>query len=176
MAATQTPRRPYLVRAMHEWMTANNQTPHLVVDAAAPQPQRFPGAFVRDGRITLNVSWQATQGLKLGNEWIEFSARFGGVSQHVRVPVASVLGIYARETGQGMLFQDEGEAPPPAAGAGDSRQPAEAARHQVSQGAFVASASGIRRFGGRPLAACEEPEMPSARGHPATSPRGAQKG
>ena len=115
MAATHTPRRPYLVRAMHEWMTANNQTPHLVVDASS-EAAAVPRAFVRDGRITLNVSWQATQGLKLGNEWIEFSARFGGVSQHVRVPVASVLGIYARETGQGMLFQDEGETPPPAAG------------------------------------------------------------
>ena len=97
---------------MHEWMTANNQTPHLVVDAGSPAAE-VPRAFVRDGRITLNVSWQATQGLKLGNEWIEFSARFGGVAQHVRIPVASVLGIYARETGQGMLFQDEGETPPP---------------------------------------------------------------
>ena len=112
MAAAHDPRRPYLVRAMHEWMTANNQTPHLVVDASA-ETAEVPRAFVRDGRITLNVSWQATQGLKLGNDWIEFSARFGGVSQQVRVPVASVLGIYARETGQGMLFQDEGEAPPP---------------------------------------------------------------
>ena len=119
MGAPQTPRRPYLVRAMHEWMTANNQTPHLVVDAAS-QAAEVPRAYVRDGRITLNVSWQATQGLKLGNEWIEFSARFGGVAQHVRIPVTSVLGIYARETGQGMLFQDEGEAPPPAAGNGDS--------------------------------------------------------
>ena len=117
MGAPQTPRRPYLVRAMHEWMTANNQTPHLVVDAAS-QAAEVPRAYVRDGRITLNVSWQATQGLKLGNEWIEFSARFGGVAQQVRIPVASVLGIYARETGQGMLFQDEGEAPPPAAGNG----------------------------------------------------------
>lgn len=114
MAAAQTPRRPYLVRAMHEWMTANAQTPHLVVDAASPVAE-VPRAYVRDGRITLNVSWQATQGLKLGNEWIEFSARFGGVAQHVKIPVASVLGIYARETGQGMLFQDEGETPPPAA-------------------------------------------------------------
>jgi stringent starvation protein B len=123
MAAAQTPRRPYLVRAMHEWMTANNQTPHLVVDAANPAAE-VPRAYVRDGRITLNVSWQATQGLKLGNEWIEFSARFGGVAQYVRVPVAAVLGIYARETGQGMLFQDEGETTPPPAdgtgGAGDA--------------------------------------------------------
>ena len=84
------------------------------------RPPKCRARYVRDGRITLNVSWQATQGLKLGNEWIEFSARFGGVSQQVRIPVTSVLGIYARETGQGMLFQDEGEAPPPAAGSGDT--------------------------------------------------------
>lgn len=114
MAATQTSRRPYLVRAMHEWMTDNGQTPHLVVDAGVAGTE-VPKAHVRDGRITLNVSWQATQGLKLGNEWIEFAARFGGVPQQVRVPLAAVLGIYARETGQGMLFQDDGDAPPPAA-------------------------------------------------------------
>ena len=114
MATAPTPRRPYLVRAMHEWMTANNQTPHLVVDAASPAAE-VPRAYVRDGRITLNVSWQATQGLKLGNEWIEFSARFGGVSQHVRIPVVSVLGIYARETGQGMIFSEADTPPQPPA-------------------------------------------------------------
>jgi stringent starvation protein B len=114
MAAQQTSRRPYLVRAMHEWMTENSQTPHLVVDAGVTGTD-VPKSFVRDGRITLNVGWQATQGLKLGNEWIEFSARFGGVPQNVRVPVAAVLGIYARETGQGMLFQDETDATPPPA-------------------------------------------------------------
>jgi stringent starvation protein B len=97
---------------MHEWMTDNGQTPHLVVDAGVAGTE-VPKSFVRDGRITLNVGWQATQGLKLGNEWIEFSARFGGVPHNVRVPVAAVLGIYARETGQGMLFQDETDATPP---------------------------------------------------------------
>jgi stringent starvation protein B len=112
MAEQQTSRRPYLVRAMHEWMTDNGQTPHLVVDAGIAGTE-VPKSFVRDGRITLNVGWQATQGLKLGNEWIEFAARFGGVPQNVRVPVAAVLGIYARETGQGMLFQDETDATPP---------------------------------------------------------------
>jgi len=112
MAAQQSSRRPYLVRAMHEWMTDNGQTPHLVVDAGVAGTE-VPKAYVRDGRITLNVGWQATQSLKLGNEWIEFSARFGGVPQQVRVPIAAVLGIYARETGQGMLFQDDGDAPPP---------------------------------------------------------------
>jgi stringent starvation protein B len=123
MAAQQTSRRPYLVRAMHEWMTANNQTPHLVVDAVIAGSE-LPKAYVRDGRITLNVSWQATVGLKLGNDWIEFNARFGGVPQQVRVPVAAVLGIYARETGQGMLFQDDNDpttpTPPTAPGSDDS--------------------------------------------------------
>jgi stringent starvation protein B len=70
------------------------------------------------------VSWQATVGLKLGNDWIEFNARFGGVPQQVRVPVAAVLGIYARETGQGMLFQDDNDpttpTPPTAPGSDDS--------------------------------------------------------
>ena len=119
MAAPQTSRRPYLVRAMHEWMTANNQTPHLVVDAGINGAE-VPKAYVRDGRITLNVSWQATQALKLGNDWVEFTARFGGVPQQVRVPIAAVLGIYARETGQGMLFQDEGDSPPPVPGPDDT--------------------------------------------------------
>ena len=117
MAAQQTSRRPYLVRAMHEWMTDNGQTPHLVVDAGVAGTE-VPKAFVRDGRITLNVGWQATQGLKLGNEWIEFKARFGGVSRAIQVPVDHVIAIYARENGQGMAFpmpsegQTESLAPP----------------------------------------------------------------
>ena len=113
MSKSPTSRRPYLLRAMHEWMTDNGQTPHLVVDAAVPGVQ-VPPASVRDGRVTLNVSWQATDGLRLGNDWIEFTARFGGVSHPVRLPLHAVQGIYARETGQGMLFQEEGEPPPPA--------------------------------------------------------------
>jgi len=110
---TPTSRRPYLVRAMHEWMTDNGQTPHLVVDAAADGLD-VPAGYAKEGRVVLNVSWQATQGLKLGNELIEFSARFGGASRQVRIPSKAVLGIYARETGQGMLFQEEeGEPAPP---------------------------------------------------------------
>ena len=112
MAAKPTSRRPYLVRAMHEWMTDNGQTPHLLVQADAPGLE-VPAGFARDGKVVLNVSWQATQGLKLGNDLIEFSARFGGVPHQVRVPTAAVLGIYSRETGQGMLFQEEGDTSPP---------------------------------------------------------------
>jgi len=127
LTAKPTSRRPYLVRAMHEWMSDNGQTPHLVVDAGAAGVE-VPRAYVKDGRVILNVSWQATQGLKLGNDLIEFAARFGGVSHQVRVPATAVLGIYSRETGQGMLFQDEeGGAPPappgatPTGGAGKPR-------------------------------------------------------
>ena len=113
MTANPTSRRPYLVRAMHEWMTDNGQTPHLLVDATGAGVE-VPRGYVKDGRIILNISWQATQGLRLGNDLIEFSARFGGASHQVRVPARAVLGIYSRETGQGMLFQDdEGGTPPP---------------------------------------------------------------
>jgi stringent starvation protein B len=91
---------------MHEWMTDNGQTPHLIVDAGIDGVE-VPSGYAKEGRVILNVSWQATQGLKLGNELIEFSARFGGASRQVRIPSGAVLGIYARETGQGMLFQDE---------------------------------------------------------------------
>jgi stringent starvation protein B len=122
------PRRPYLVRAMHEWMTDNLQTPHIVVDARIDGVE-VPNAYVKDGSIVLNVSWQATQGLKLGNDFVEFSARFGGVPSHVRIPTEAVLGIYARETGQGMLFQEESDTEPsppdstPAPSADESRKP-----------------------------------------------------
>ena len=107
-----TSRRPYLVRAMHEWITDNGQTPHLVVDATLAGVA-VPQAYVKDGRIILNVGWQATQALRLGNDFIEVSARFGGTPHQVRVPLAAVTGIYARETGQGMLFQGDDSPPPP---------------------------------------------------------------
>ena len=111
--APPTSRRPYLLRAMHEWMTDNGQTPHVVVDAAHDAVV-VPRQYVRDGKIVLNVSYSATAGLLIKNDYISFSARFGGTPFDVRLPVAAVLGVYARETGQGMIFSDEegGPAPP----------------------------------------------------------------
>lgn len=116
MSGKVTSRRPYLIRAMHEWMTDNAQTPHLVVDALH-EGVDVPRAHVRDGRIILNVSWQATQGLRLGNDAVEFSARFSGVPCQVRIPVRAVVGIYSRESGQGMVFQEDadGDHTPPSA-------------------------------------------------------------
>lgn len=98
--------RPYLIRALYEWLVDNDLTPHLMV-AADRELVVVPGQYVKDGRIILNVAPSAVQKLELGNELISFSARFGGVPTAVRVPPSAVLGIYARENGQGMLFPDE---------------------------------------------------------------------
>ncbi|PZN32693.1 MAG: ClpXP protease specificity-enhancing factor [Proteobacteria bacterium] len=127
------PRRPYLLRAMHEWINDNAHTPHLVVDATV-QGVEVPRQYVQDGKIILNVSYAATHGLVLGDEYVRFRARFGTATHDVAVPIAAVLGIYARETGQGMIFS-EADAPPPPAGAGqgpsqgaDNAPPAEPRR------------------------------------------------
>jgi stringent starvation protein B len=103
-------RRPYLLRAMHEWMVDCGNTPHAIVDATQAGVQ-VPAAFVKEGRIVLNVSPSATQSLLIGPECMEFSARFGGVSHYVRVPLNAVLGIYARETGEGMVFAEDTATP-----------------------------------------------------------------
>ncbi len=104
-------RRPYLLRAMHEWISDSAQTPHIVVDASI-QGVEVPRQYVQGGKIILNVSNHATSGLSLGNDWVRFRARFGAATYDVSVPVGAVLGIYARETGQGMIFS-EADAPPP---------------------------------------------------------------
>ena len=96
---------------MHEWMTDNGQPPHLVVDAEI-EGVAIPRQYVRDGKIVLNASYDATAGLILKNDWIGFGARFGGVAFDIRVPVNAVMGIYARETGQGMIFSDDDAGPP----------------------------------------------------------------
>lgn len=105
-----TSHRPYLLRALYEWIADNGLTPHLLVDATRPQVL-VPTHAVKDGRIVLNVAQRAVAGLEMTNELIRFSARFGGISHSVSVPVSAVLAIYARENGQGMaLPQEEGDA------------------------------------------------------------------
>lgn len=107
-----TSRRPYLLRAMHEWITDNQQTPHVVVDAAL-EGVEVPRQFVQNGKIILNISYSATNGLTLGNDLLSFHARFGSATHDVMVPVQAVLGIYARETGQGMIFSENDSPPSP---------------------------------------------------------------
>lgn len=108
--------RPYLIRALHEWCTDNGLTPHLAVRVDGSV--RVPVEYVRNNEIVLNVGYEATNALKLGNEFIEFKARFGGVPREIVVPVGHVLAIYARENGQGMAF------PPPDAVEHESNQAA----------------------------------------------------
>ncbi|HEV8018343.1 MAG TPA: ClpXP protease specificity-enhancing factor [Steroidobacteraceae bacterium] len=121
------PKRPFLLRAMHEWITQCGHTPHVIVDVAR-EGIEVPRAYVKDGKIVLNLSEGATQRLRLGNDEVEFDARFAGVIHHVRFPVSAVLGVYARETGEGMVFseQDLGPEPPthpPQTEEGGSRRP-----------------------------------------------------
>ena len=100
---------------MHEWMVDNGFTPQLVVDAKR-EGVRVPEAHVKDGKIVLNVSPSATRALSLGNDCVRFEARFNGVSQGLEVPIGAVLGIYARENGQGMIFGDDDSPPGPGPG------------------------------------------------------------
>ena len=97
-----TPTRPYLIRALYEWCTDNALTPYVSV--AVNERVQVPIEFVKDGEIVLNISFNATTALKLGNDYLEFKARFGGVAREIIVPIEQISGIYARENGQGMAF------------------------------------------------------------------------
>lgn len=111
-----TSTRPYLIRALYDWIIDNDFTPHLLVDAEQ-DGVAVPVEHVHEGRIVLNINPSAVQGLELGNDWIQFNARFGGQARNVRLPITAVMAIYARENGQGMAFGSEpgdgGETPPP---------------------------------------------------------------
>ena len=97
-----TTTRPYLLRALHDWCTDNGFTPNVAVHVAADV--QVPMEYVKNNEIVLNLSFEATSDLKLGNQFIEFKARFGGVTRQIVVPVGHVVAIYARENGQGMAF------------------------------------------------------------------------
>ena len=109
-APTGSSTRPYLIRALHDWCTDNGFTPYVAVFVDASV--QVPVEYVKNNEIVLNVGFEATSGLKLGNEFIEFKARFGGVAREIVVPIDHVIAIYARENGQGMAF------PVPSEGAG----------------------------------------------------------
>ncbi|MGE8557315.1 MULTISPECIES: ClpXP protease specificity-enhancing factor [unclassified Acinetobacter] len=98
-----TPTRPYLARAIYEWICDNNLTPYLLVDATQPNTM-VPEQFIQDGQIVLNIVPHAVHKLTMSNDAITFSARFGGISRDIYVPLNAVLGIYARENGQGLFF------------------------------------------------------------------------
>ncbi len=101
-ALDSTSTRPYLIRALYEWCTDNGFTPYVAV--AVDETVQVPREYVKDGEIVLNISFDATSSLKLGNEFIEFKARFAGSAREIMVPIGRVIAIYARENGQGMAF------------------------------------------------------------------------
>lgn len=148
--------KPYLLRALYEWCTDNGYTPHLavVVDAHT----RVPPEHVHDGQIVLNIGALATQNLVMGNEFIEFQARFGGVAREISVPVPAVQAIYARENGQGMAFpmlesdEEALDTPDP-----DEHRPALSAVPDAGQPAESASA---------PVKPPEPPDSPDGGGRP----------
>ena len=128
-AQESTSTRPYLIRALHEWCTDNGFTPYVAVKV--DDSVQVPREYVQNGEIVLNVSYDATSSLQIGNDFVEFRARFGGVPRDILVPVSRILAIYARENGQGMAF------PPPTdllvADGGESERLADAAPHKPAQ-------------------------------------------
>ncbi len=140
--------RPYLIRALHDWCTDNGFTPYLAVHV--DRTVQVPMEYVKNNEIVLNVGFEATSGLKLGNDFIEFRARFGGMARDILVPVDHVVAIYARENGQGMAFpmptpgDTEGTAAPVDAGSGavsHSLAPVHAAPDGAPRGLRLAPAS-----------------------------------
>ncbi|MEJ2788840.1 MULTISPECIES: ClpXP protease specificity-enhancing factor [unclassified Pseudoxanthomonas] len=117
-----TSHRPYLLRALNEWIADNGMTPHLLVDATQAGVQ-VPVSAVKEGKVVLNIAERAVVRLLIDNEAVSFTARFGGVSQAVYVPVSAVLAIYSRETGQGMALPDDVAHDPDASGSDDDQPP-----------------------------------------------------
>lgn len=110
----QSPTKPYLIRAIYDWCSDNGLTPYLAVKVDAYT--QVPMAYVKDGEIVLNLSMDAVKNLQLGNEVITCGGRFGGAPHEIVVPVTAVIGIFAKENGQGLVFQAEESEPPPQGG------------------------------------------------------------
>lgn len=134
-SAGMTSNRPYLLRAIYDWISDNGLTPYVLVDAGQPGV-KVPAHVVKNGQVVLNLAMRAVANLDLGNDRIAFQARFSGVSQQIVIPVQAVLALYAQENGQGMMFPvdendtapataieavEDTDAPPPAGGDDDDR-------------------------------------------------------
>ena len=151
--------RPYLIRALHDWCTDNGFTPYIAV-YVDPKVQ-VPREYVKNNEIVLNVGFDATSGLKLGNEFVEFKARFGGSAREIVVPIDHVVAIYARENGQGMAFPvpaDSSAAAKAGAGGKPTAAPAAAPRGlRLAQGPDPTRDQGADHPGPTPAADAEPP-------------------
>ena len=112
MSVEMTSNRPYLLRALYEWIAGNNMTPHILVEAGA-EGVDVPDQAIPQGKVNLNIDNAAVLELELGNEWLTLKARFSGNEHRVSVPIEAVLDIYAKENGQGMMFTQDDETLPP---------------------------------------------------------------
>jgi stringent starvation protein B len=115
MDAPMTSSRPYLIRAIHQWVGDNGLTPYILVNAESPEAV-LPQQFIENGKIVLNVSATAVSNLHIDNDWLLFSARFNGKAMDISIPIKAILAIYAKENGQGMVLdrdEDGDETPPP---------------------------------------------------------------
>ena len=117
---TMTSSRPYIIRALYDWILENQCTPYVLVDAFGKGVEG-PQEHVKDGQIVLNISPTAVQSILIANEGMEFDGRFGGIPKKVLVPIRSILGIYAKENGQGMMFESD-DPPDPPKGPGDTKK------------------------------------------------------
>ena len=113
--------KPYLIRAIYEWCADSGLTPYLAVRVDGQT--RVPMSYVKDGEIVLNLGMEAVRNLHMGNEEITCGGRFGGVPQQLIVPIAAVIGIFAKENGQGLVFEGQESAPTPPTGDGDGKPP-----------------------------------------------------
>ena len=117
-----TSNRPYLLRALYEWINENGLTPHVLIDAEYAGVD-VPDHAIQKGKVVLNIAAGATENLQLDNESIFFKARFSGKPYNITVPMDAVIAIYARENGQGMMFAQEDDPPPPVGGSDDPPPP-----------------------------------------------------
>ena len=163
-AGTST--RPYLIRALHDWCTDNGFTPYIAV--FVDEHVQVPKEYVKNNEIVLNVGFEATSALKLGNELIEFKARFGGTSREIAVPIDHVIAIYARENGQGMAFPMPAET--------TSSDPAEGSKADAPapapRGPRLAGSGSAARKGGTALSLSPSPALsgPRSTGEPPAEP------
>jgi len=163
-ASAGTSTRPYLIRALHDWCTDNGFTPYIAV--YVDEHVQVPKEYVKNNEIVLNVGFEATSALKLGNELIEFKARFGGTSREIAVPIDHVIAIYARENGQGMAFPMPTDA---AASDADSGKPDGAGAS--SRGPRLAGPAGApARKGGTALTLSPTPGLPAPRSSTTDAP------
>ena len=170
-AQEATSTRPYLIRALYEWCTDNGFTPYVAVQV--DDTVQVPREYVKDGEIVLNISFDATSSLKLGNHFIEFSARFAGTAREIMVPVDRVIAIYARENGQGMAFPQVPAASPTSAGSAKPAEPLASRGGGASPSAEGAARSSgdadvrlVPLSGTPPDGAGDPPDTPPSGGRP----------